>query len=90
METIAAYLQYLLLLHRTQLSEANDKMLAVQECYLSVCKEKDMLEKEETLIRVNEVYKILKYVYRLDMVFVLIEREKLKDQNDYLELFFVD
>uniref|UniRef100_A0A8C9WXZ9 Centrosomal protein 152 n=1 Tax=Sander lucioperca TaxID=283035 RepID=A0A8C9WXZ9_SANLU len=52
---------------QTQLSEANDKMLAVQECYLSVCKEKDMLEKEETLIRVNEVYKILKYVYRLDM-----------------------
>ncbi|XP_039664949.1 centrosomal protein of 152 kDa isoform X2 [Perca fluviatilis] len=39
---------------QTQLSEANDKMLAVQECYLSVCKEKDMLEKEETLIRVNE------------------------------------
>ncbi|XP_078113346.1 centrosomal protein of 152 kDa isoform X2 [Sander vitreus] len=38
---------------QTQLSEANDKMLAVQECYLSVCKEKDMLEKEN-LIRVNE------------------------------------
>uniref|UniRef100_A0A8D3AHA6 Centrosomal protein 152 n=1 Tax=Scophthalmus maximus TaxID=52904 RepID=A0A8D3AHA6_SCOMX len=29
---------------QTHLSEANDKMLAVQECYLSVCKEKDMLE----------------------------------------------
>ncbi|KAM9352013.1 centrosomal protein of 152 kDa [Symphorus nematophorus] len=29
---------------QTQLSEANDKMLAVQECYISVCKEKDMLE----------------------------------------------
>ncbi|KAM9854796.1 centrosomal protein of 152 kDa [Aulostomus maculatus] len=28
----------------TQLSEVNDKMLAVQECYLSVCKEKEMLE----------------------------------------------
>ncbi|XP_045893647.1 centrosomal protein of 152 kDa isoform X2 [Micropterus dolomieu] len=43
---------------QTQLSEANDKMLAVQECYISVCKEKDMLEesvrnrmKEEALIR---------------------------------------
>lgn len=32
-------------------------MLAVQECYISVCQEKDMLEKEEALIRVNEVYK---------------------------------
>ncbi|XP_037623199.1 centrosomal protein of 152 kDa isoform X1 [Sebastes umbrosus] len=39
---------------QTQLSEANDKMLAVQECYISVCQEKDMLEKEEALIRVNE------------------------------------
>ncbi|XP_034735922.1 centrosomal protein of 152 kDa isoform X2 [Etheostoma cragini] len=39
---------------QTQLSEANDKMLAVQECYISVCKEKDMLEKEQTLSRVNE------------------------------------
>uniref|UniRef100_A0A3Q3MEN8 Centrosomal protein 152 n=1 Tax=Labrus bergylta TaxID=56723 RepID=A0A3Q3MEN8_9LABR len=29
---------------QTKLSEANDKMLAVQECYISVCKEKDMLE----------------------------------------------
>uniref|UniRef100_A0A3B4VJJ9 Centrosomal protein 152 n=1 Tax=Seriola dumerili TaxID=41447 RepID=A0A3B4VJJ9_SERDU len=45
----------------TQLSEVNDKMLAVQECYISVCKEKDMLEerikngeKEEALIRENE------------------------------------
>ncbi|XP_028264375.1 centrosomal protein of 152 kDa isoform X2 [Parambassis ranga] len=43
---------------QTQLSEANDKMLAVQECYISVCKEKDLLEesirsreKEEALIR---------------------------------------
>ncbi|XP_071352332.1 centrosomal protein of 152 kDa isoform X2 [Trachinotus anak] len=45
----------------TQLSEVNDKMLAVQECYISVCKEKDMLEeriqnkeKEYALIRENE------------------------------------
>lgn len=29
------------------MSEANDKMLAVQECYISVCKEKDMLEQRE-------------------------------------------
>ncbi|XP_065327415.1 centrosomal protein of 152 kDa isoform X3 [Pelmatolapia mariae] len=43
---------------QSQLSEANDKMLAVQECYISVCKEKDLLEesirsreKEEKLIR---------------------------------------
>ncbi|XP_068459350.1 centrosomal protein of 152 kDa isoform X2 [Clinocottus analis] len=39
---------------QTQLSEANDKMLAVQECYISVCKEKDTLDKEEALIRKNE------------------------------------
>ncbi|XP_040893864.1 centrosomal protein of 152 kDa [Toxotes jaculatrix] len=46
---------------QTQLSEANDKILAIQECYISVCKEKDMLEerlhnkeKEEALIRENE------------------------------------
>lgn len=32
---------------RAQLSEANDKMLAVQECYISVCTEKDMLEQRE-------------------------------------------
>uniref|UniRef100_A0A3P8U9J0 Centrosomal protein 152 n=1 Tax=Amphiprion percula TaxID=161767 RepID=A0A3P8U9J0_AMPPE len=43
---------------QTQLSEANDKVLAVQECYISVCKEKDLLEesirnkeKEEAEIR---------------------------------------
>uniref|UniRef100_A0A3B4Z0V9 Centrosomal protein 152 n=1 Tax=Stegastes partitus TaxID=144197 RepID=A0A3B4Z0V9_9TELE len=29
---------------QTQLSETNDRMLAVQECYISVCKEKDLLE----------------------------------------------
>ncbi|XP_055011387.1 centrosomal protein of 152 kDa isoform X2 [Boleophthalmus pectinirostris] len=29
---------------QTQLSEAHDKMSAVQECYISVCKEKDALE----------------------------------------------
>uniref|UniRef100_UPI0037E7B76E centrosomal protein of 152 kDa n=1 Tax=Semicossyphus pulcher TaxID=241346 RepID=UPI0037E7B76E len=46
---------------QNQLSEANDRMLAVQECYISVCKEKDMLEesvrnreKEEALIRDKE------------------------------------
>ncbi|KAL7402665.1 hypothetical protein ABVT39_018159 [Epinephelus coioides] len=47
---------------QTQLSEANDKILGVQECYISVCMEKDMLEesirnreKEEALIRENEL-----------------------------------
>ncbi|XP_035497198.2 centrosomal protein of 152 kDa isoform X3 [Scophthalmus maximus] len=44
---------------QTHLSEANDKMLAVQECYLSVCKEKDMLEermdnRQKEVIRENE------------------------------------
>ncbi|XP_029009041.1 centrosomal protein of 152 kDa isoform X2 [Betta splendens] len=46
---------------QTKLSEANDKMLAVQECYIAVCKEKDMLEekmcnkeKEEALTRETE------------------------------------
>lgn len=62
------YINYCFL-HRTQLSEVNDKMLAVQECYISVCKEKDMLEerirdreKEEALMRENEVCKIQKCV----------------------------
>uniref|UniRef100_A0A667WQ85 Centrosomal protein 152 n=1 Tax=Myripristis murdjan TaxID=586833 RepID=A0A667WQ85_9TELE len=32
---------------QTQLSEANDKMVAVQECYISVCKEKDLLEESQ-------------------------------------------
>ncbi|XP_029991421.1 centrosomal protein of 152 kDa isoform X2 [Sphaeramia orbicularis] len=46
---------------QTQLSEVNDKMLAVQECYISVCKEKDMLEEslrsrkeEEASVSENE------------------------------------
>ncbi|XP_034541724.1 centrosomal protein of 152 kDa isoform X3 [Notolabrus celidotus] len=47
---------------QSQLTEVNDKMLAVQECYLSVCKEKDMLEEsirsrekeEEALVKDNE------------------------------------
>ncbi|XP_056138433.1 centrosomal protein of 152 kDa [Lampris incognitus] len=46
----------------TQLSEASDKMVAVQECYIAVCKEKDMLderlhrgEKEEALMKENEM-----------------------------------
>ncbi|XP_034032122.1 centrosomal protein of 152 kDa isoform X2 [Thalassophryne amazonica] len=29
---------------QTHLSEVSDKMLAVQECYIAVCKEKDMIE----------------------------------------------
>lgn len=56
--------------HRTQLSEANDKMLAVQECYISVCKEKGMLEerfcdkeKEEDVIREKEVREVPENVY---------------------------
>ncbi|KAL3061358.1 hypothetical protein OYC64_009524 [Pagothenia borchgrevinki] len=54
-EQLAAQHQQQLQQLQTQLSEANDKMLAVQECYISVCKEKDMLEKEEALIRENEL-----------------------------------
>lgn len=50
-------------LHRTALSEANDKLLAVQECYISVCREKDALEEriraseqlEEQLVKEKEV-----------------------------------
>lgn len=51
------------------MSEANDKMLAVQECYISVCKEKDTLEqsfrnreKEEALNRENEVHMVAECV----------------------------
>lgn len=46
------------------MSEAKDKLLAVQECYISVCREKDMLEEqihnraeEEDLIKEKEVEK---------------------------------
>lgn len=46
---------------QTQLSEVSDKILTVQECYISVCKEKDLLEEsvrsreeEAALIRENE------------------------------------
>lgn len=50
-------------LHRTELSSANDKLLAVQECYISVCREKDALEEriraseqqEEKLVKEKEV-----------------------------------
>ncbi|XP_041853024.1 centrosomal protein of 152 kDa isoform X2 [Melanotaenia boesemani] len=38
---------------QNQLLEVNDKMLAVQECYLSVCKEKSLLE-ERICIREKE------------------------------------
>lgn len=48
--------------HRTELSEVGDKLLAVQECYISVCREKDMLEErihtreeEENMIKEKEV-----------------------------------
>uniref|UniRef100_A0A665WW60 Centrosomal protein 152 n=1 Tax=Echeneis naucrates TaxID=173247 RepID=A0A665WW60_ECHNA len=42
-----------------QLSEVNNKMFAVQECYISVCKEKDMLEeriqnKEKEMVFIKE------------------------------------
>ncbi|KAL6106570.1 cep152 [Pungitius sinensis] len=50
-EQLTAQHQQLVQQLQTQLSEANDKMLAVQECYISVCKEKDMLGKEEAVIR---------------------------------------
>ncbi|XP_059192058.1 centrosomal protein of 152 kDa [Centropristis striata] len=60
-EQLAAQHQQQVRQLQTQLSEANDKMLAVQECYISVCQEKDMLEEslrnskqDEALIRVNE------------------------------------
>ncbi|CAG05544.1 unnamed protein product, partial [Tetraodon nigroviridis] len=46
---------------QTELTEANDKLLAVQECYISVCREKDELEErgrnraeEENLIQEKE------------------------------------
>lgn len=50
-------------LDRAEVSEANDKLLAVQECYISVCREKDALEErlrsreqqEEDLTKEKEV-----------------------------------
>uniref|UniRef100_A0A8C3G0G9 Centrosomal protein 152 n=1 Tax=Cyclopterus lumpus TaxID=8103 RepID=A0A8C3G0G9_CYCLU len=55
-EQLTAHHQQQVQQFQTKLSEANDKMLAVQECYISVCKEKDTIDKEEAVIRVNEVY----------------------------------
>lgn len=56
-------------------------MLAVQECYISVCKEKDMLEervrnreKEEALIRENEVYMVPELVYSIRSTWTLFLR----------------
>lgn len=53
-------------------------MLAVQECYISVCKEKDMLEervrnreREEALIRENEVYMVPERVYSIRSTWTL-------------------
>lgn len=46
-----SYCVYCFLL-RTQLTQVSDQMMAVQECYISVCKEKDMLEEN---ILTNEV-----------------------------------
>nr|XP_020477594.1 centrosomal protein of 152 kDa isoform X2 [Monopterus albus] len=43
-EQLTAQHQQLVQQLQTQLSEASDKVLAVQECYISVCQEKDMLE----------------------------------------------
>ncbi|XP_056273279.1 centrosomal protein of 152 kDa isoform X3 [Pseudoliparis swirei] len=53
-EQLTAHHQQQLQQFQTQLSETNDKMLAVQECYISVCKEKDTIDKEEAVSRVNE------------------------------------
>lgn len=53
-------------------------MLAVQECYISVCKEKDMLEerlrnreKEEASIRENEVDMVPERVYSIRSTWTL-------------------
>ncbi|XP_053741580.1 centrosomal protein of 152 kDa isoform X3 [Synchiropus splendidus] len=48
---------------QTQLSDANDKMSAVQECYISVCKEKDMLE--ESLRNQEEEGRMMKETEKL-------------------------
>ncbi|XP_029953130.1 centrosomal protein of 152 kDa isoform X2 [Salarias fasciatus] len=44
MEELTVQHQQQLHLLQTQLSEVNDKMLGVQECYLAICNEKNMLE----------------------------------------------
>ncbi|XP_029378778.1 centrosomal protein of 152 kDa isoform X2 [Echeneis naucrates] len=51
-----------------QLSEVNNKMFAVQECYISVCKEKDMLEE-----RIQNKEK--------EMVFIKEKEEKMKEES---------
>lgn len=54
-------------------------MLAVQECYISVCKEKDMLGKEEAVIRVNEVLKCVYNNVGHGSYAQIIKMEKLTD-----------
>ncbi|CAN9499120.1 unnamed protein product [Ophioblennius macclurei] len=43
-EELSLQHQQKVLLLQTQLSEVNDKMLGVQECYLAICNEKNVLE----------------------------------------------
>lgn len=65
-------------------------MLAVQECYISVCKEKDTLEesirngeKEEASIRENEVHVVPDDVYSRD---VMIQCFLASSQNSLLTI----
>lgn len=60
--------------HRSKLAELNQEVLAVQECYISVCKEKDKLEEnlqsridEERKLKDNEVmfYMVLCHIAEL-------------------------
>ncbi|XP_029697568.1 centrosomal protein of 152 kDa isoform X4 [Takifugu rubripes] len=58
-EQLAAQHQQQVQQLQTELSEANDKLLAVQECYLSVCREKDALE-ERVRAREQQEEKLVK------------------------------
>lgn len=59
-------------LFRKQLSEVSDKMLAVQECYISVCKEKSLLEE---MISNYEKEKEIEIQQQVDSRVALVEAE---------------
>lgn len=65
-------------------------MLAVQECYISVCKEKDVLEervhtkeKEEASIRDNEVCAVPGCVQSIRLIALTLSKTLFKKKNIY-------
>lgn len=71
-------------LHRSKLADLSQEVLAVQECYISVCKEKDKLEEnlqsridEERKLKDNEVLchiaelHVYKFYIKINEIFII-------------------